>query len=66
MDRSLPDTLANANLQCPINTPSSFHPVEYRHIEGLVSEETLFFAYYCRINNSARKAEEIIETIIDY
>jgi len=43
MSRSLMDTPAGGKFQCPISTPSSFHLGEYRHIEGVVSEETFFF-----------------------
>lgn len=64
MSRALSDTLVSGNFQCPISTPSSFHPEEYRHIEGAVSEETFFFGHYCRTNNSDLPAEEILEAII--
>ena len=65
MSRSLSDTIADGSLQCPISGPSSFNPEEYRHIEGAVSGETFFFGHYCRINNSARRAEEILKAVID-
>jgi len=43
MSRLLSGTPASGKFKCPITTLSLFGPEEYRHIEGVVSEETLFF-----------------------